>query len=113
SLSEVAHMNRLATAGELSASIAHQMNQPLAGIVAHANAGLRWLAGASPNLDEARNTLRQIVGAGHHAAEVIKRIRAFFKRSVAEPALVDVNDVIREALELVDASLQDHKIVVE
>src|SRR5262249_980175 len=113
SLAEVAHMNRVATAGELSASIAHQMNQPLARVVAHANAGLRWLALTPPNLDEARTSFRQIVDAAHHAAEVIKQIRAFFKKSPSDVSLVDVNAVVRAVLALVGTNLQEHKVTVE
>ena len=110
SMAELAHVNRLVTAGELSASIAHEVSQPLAGIVAHADAGLHWLAGAAPDLDEARATFRKIVRAGHHAAEVIRHMRSFFAKTAPEKALLDVNDLVREVLALVSADLRDRGI---
>jgi signal transduction histidine kinase len=113
SIAEMAHMNRLATAGELSASIAHEVNQPLTGIVAHANAGLRWLAAAPPNLDEVKTSLRLIVGAGHKAAEVIHHIRSFFKKGAADNAMLDVNDIVRDVLALVAAELRSRRVSVE
>ncbi len=113
SLFELAHVNRLATAGQLSASIAHEVNQPLAGIVTHAAAGLRWLTGTVPNLDEARAAFKKIMDAGHHAAEVIEHVRAFFRKESAQSAPVDVNGLIRDVLELLAGHLKDHRIVVE
>jgi signal transduction histidine kinase len=110
---ELAHMNRLATAGELSASIAHEINQPLAGIVAYAEAGRNWLSRPVPDIAEARDKFEQIVGAGHRAAEVIERIRAFFKK--ADPVLesLNVNDLVRDVLVLVGADLRRRKVAVE
>jgi signal transduction histidine kinase len=113
SISEMAHMNRVATAGELSASIAHEVNQPLTGIVAHANAGLRWLAAKPPNLEEVRTSLKQIVGAGPKAGEVIHQVRAFFKKEAAENTLLDINEVIRDVLALAAADLRDHTVSLE
>jgi C4-dicarboxylate-specific signal transduction histidine kinase len=112
-LTELAHMNRLATAGELSASIAHEINQPLAGIVAYAEAGRNWLSRPIPDVAEAREKFEQIAGAGHRAADVIERIRAFFKKG--EPALeaIGVNDLVRDVLLLVDHDLRRRKVVVE
>jgi signal transduction histidine kinase len=112
SMAELAHVNRLATAGELSASIAHEVNQPLTGIVAHANAGLLWLSAAKPNLDEARTTFKDIVEAGHHAAEVVQNIRGFVTKSVPQNALLDMNDLIRRVLALAHADLRAHGITV-
>ena len=112
SLSELAHVNRLATAGELSASIAHEIKQPLAGIVAHANAGLLWLGGATPRIDEARTTFQDIVDAGHHAAEVVENIGSFVKKSAPQNSLLDVNDLIREVLSLAATDLRNHNVKV-
>ena len=112
-LAELAHMNRLATAGELSASIAHEVNQPLAGIVAYAEAGRNWLSRPTPDIAEAREKFAQIANAGHRAAEVIERIRAFFKKEAPSPESVDVNDLVRDVLLLVDADLRRRKVVIE
>jgi signal transduction histidine kinase len=113
SLAELAHVNRLATAGELSASIAHEISQPLTGIVAHAQAGLLWLGGAMPRIHEARTTLQDIVEAGHHAAEVVQNFRTFVKKATAQNALLDVNELIRGVLSLAAADLRKHDITVD
>ena len=76
---ELAHINRVSMMGELSASIAHEVNQPLSGIVSNGSACLRWLAGDTPNLEEAREAVRDIVRDGKRAGEVIARIRALTK----------------------------------
>ena len=110
---ELAHMNRLATAGELSASIAHEINQPLAGIVAYAQAGRNWLSRPVPDVAEARDKFEQIVGAGLRAAEVIDRIRAFFKKGDPRLEALDVNDLVRDVLVLVGADLRRRKVTVE
>jgi two-component system NtrC family sensor kinase len=111
--SNLARITRLVTMGEMAASIAHEINQPLAGIVANANASLRWLAGASPNLDEARAALKQIINAGHHAADVIGSIRAMFRKGAQERAPVDINKLIHEVIELVHGELEKHRISVQ
>ena len=80
-LSELAHMNRTATAGALSASIAHEIKQPLAAIAANGSAALRWLRRGTPDLDEAQESMERIVGAAHHASDVIDTIRVQEKRS--------------------------------
>jgi signal transduction histidine kinase len=113
SVTQLAHMERVATAGELSASIAHEVNQPLAAIVAQASAGLRWLANTKPNVDEARAAFKHIIEAGHHAAGIIDHVRAFFKKSVPENVPVDVNDFIREVFQLVGRSLKDRRVAIE
>ena len=79
-LSELAHMNRRRTAGEMSASIAHEVKQPLAAISANGSAGLRWLAKATPNLGEARAAFERIVDAALRAGDVIDTIRSMFKK---------------------------------
>jgi signal transduction histidine kinase len=109
---EIAHMNRLATAGELSASIAHEINQPLAGIVTYAEAGRNWLSGPTPDIAAARARFEQIARAGHRAAEVIERIRAFFKKEAPSLESVDVNGLVRDVLLLVDTDLRRRKVVI-
>ena len=80
SMSELMHMNRIATAGELSASIAHEVNQPLTGISARASAAARWLAKEPPDIEKVRNMLREIINASDRAAEVVGSVRAMFKK---------------------------------
>lgn len=112
-MSELAQMNRLATAGELSASIAHEVSQPLTGIVTKANAALRWLAADKPDVDKARAALAQIVGAGHRASGIITNIRSMLKKDAQEKAPVNVNKLIRGVLRLVRIDLQKHQIEIE
>jgi signal transduction histidine kinase len=112
-LAELAHMNRLATAGELSASIAHEVNQPLAGIVAYAEAGRNWLSRPTPDLTEAREKFEQIAHAGHRAAAVIDRIRVFFKKEAPRLEPIDVNELVRDVLLLVETDLRQRKVTVE
>jgi len=98
---DLAHINRVSMMGELTSSIAHEVNQPLAGIVSNASAGLRWLARDRPNLDEVREGLHRIVRDGKRAGEVIARVRALTKRTTAPAERLDPNELIREVLVLV------------
>jgi PAS domain S-box-containing protein len=98
---ELAHVTRVTTLGELAASIAHEVNQPLGAIVADANACLNWLAATAPRLDEAREALGAIVDEGHRAAEVIQRIRQLARRAEPQKERLNVNGVIRDASALV------------
>jgi len=113
SMSELMHMNRVATAGELSASIAHEVNQPLTGISARASAAMRWLARDPPDLDKVRSMLRDIVGASDRAAEVVTSVRAMFKKETKERAPVDLNKLIRTVLEIVRVELQRNGVDVQ
>jgi C4-dicarboxylate-specific signal transduction histidine kinase len=97
---ELAHVTRVMTLGELTASIAHEVNQPLAAIVTNGNATLRWLAGATPNLYEARQAVERIIKDSYRASEVIARIRAFVKKRAPRNDLIDLNEVIVEAFAL-------------
>src|SRR6266576_623927 len=109
---ELAHVTRVMTMGELAASIAHEINQPLAAVVANANACLRWLAGAVPNLDEAREAVGRIVRDGNRASDVIGRIRALFKKSGDEKALLDINEVIHEVVGLIQSEIQKNGVAL-
>jgi C4-dicarboxylate-specific signal transduction histidine kinase len=111
-LVEIAHMNRLAAAGELSASISHEIKQPLAAIAANASAALRWLNRSTPDMGEARAALERIVGEAHRASDVIGSIRAMFKKA-DDKAAVDVNALIRDVLALVRGDLETRRIAVE
>lgn len=97
---ELAHVTRVMTLGELTASIAHEVNQPLAAIVTNGNATLRWLGGATPNLYEARQAVERIIKDSYRASEVIARIRAFVKKGEPRNDLVDLNEIIVEVFAL-------------
>lgn len=112
-MSELANMNRLAAAGQLSASIAHEINQPIAGIVLKANAALRWLRADNPNPAKAAGLLTDIVGAGHRAAEIITSIRAMFKNESNAKVPVNLNRLINAVLALMRMDLQSGGVRVE
>jgi signal transduction histidine kinase len=109
---ELARIAQLTTMGEMAASIAHEINQPLAAIVTSGNAGLRWLNRTTPELDETRASLQRIVRDGQRASQVIASVRALFKKDTQARTPVDVDDLLREALALVDGELQNPKIVL-
>jgi PAS domain S-box-containing protein len=97
---EVAHANRVATMGQLTASIAHEVSQPIAGAATNAEAALRWLAARPPDLDEVRQALARIVKDANRAGDVIGRIRALIKKAPPRKDRVDLNEAIREVIEL-------------
>jgi len=107
---ELAHVTRVTTLGELAASIAHEVNQPLAAIVADANASLNWLAVPRPDLERVREALEAIAIDGHRAAEVIQRIRQLATKSAPRKDAVNVNDVVRDVLPLAGAELRHHDV---
>jgi signal transduction histidine kinase len=113
SMSELMHMNRIATAGELSASIAHEVNQPLTGISARASAAARWLAKEPPDIEKVRNMLREIIAASDRAAEVVGGVRAMFKKDSKERPSVDINKLIRTVLEIVRVELQKNGVELQ
>ena len=98
---DLAHINRVSMLGELTASIAHEVNQPLAGVVSNAGASLRWLAGDPPNLERAREAASRIVRDGKRAGEIIARIRALTRRAATPQEKLDLNQTIEEVLALV------------
>src|SRR5215468_9745350 len=110
---ELAHMNRSAAIGQMSASIAHEIKQPLAAIVMNAGAGLRWLAKDTPNVEEAAHALKNIVGNGNRASQVVETIRAMFKKEISNHTLVDINDSIREVLTLLHIELDEHGVLTK
>lgn len=109
---ELAHLTRVMTMGELVASIAHEVNQPLAGIVINGNACLRWLAGESPNLEEAREAAQRIIRDGTRASAVISRVRALARKTVTETERVDVNEAIRDVLALGQGEARKTKVAL-
>ncbi len=98
---ELAHVTRVTTLGEMTVSIAHEINQPLAAVVANAEACLRWLGRGTPDLDAARRSVEWIIDDGNRASEVIRRIRALASKTDIEKVLLDVNDVVSEIIALV------------
>jgi PAS domain S-box-containing protein len=108
----LAHVTRMTTMGELAASIAHEVNQPLAAVVTNCNAGLRWLAGKPPNLDEVGECLRRIMQDGNRAAEVVTRIRSLVKRSGPVKERLDLNDRVREVLLIADGPARRYGVLV-
>jgi PAS domain S-box-containing protein len=102
---ELAHVTRILTVGELTASIAHEINQPLAAIVTNGNAGLRWLSAGSPNLHETSEAIRRIVRDGKRAGEIVSRIQALFKKAPVVQEPLDINEVIQEVLTLTQTEM--------
>jgi C4-dicarboxylate-specific signal transduction histidine kinase len=107
---ELARVTRVTTLGELTASIAHEVNQPLAAVVANAEACLSWLDRAIPDLDAARRSVEWIISDGNRASEVIRRVRALAKKSDIEMVPLDVNDVVREVITLVQREVFSHQV---
>ena len=103
---EFAHVNRVMTMGELTASIAHEVNQPLAAIVSSGDSCTAWLANEPPNLDKARAAASRIVQAATQASEIVQRIRALFRKHTSMAEAVDVNEVIEETISFVDREAQ-------
>jgi PAS domain S-box-containing protein len=97
---EVAHANRIATMGQLTASIAHEVNQPIAGAATNAEAALRWLGARPPDLEKVRQSLDYIIQDVHRAGDVIGRIRELVRKAPPRKEAVDLNEAIREVIEL-------------
>jgi PAS domain S-box-containing protein len=97
---QLAHVNRVTTMGQLAASIAHEVNQPVAATVANADAGLRWLGARPPNLEEVRQSLEGIIKDGHRAGKVIERIRAVIKKVPPRNDRLDINEIVVEVIAL-------------
>jgi PAS domain S-box-containing protein len=104
---------QIATVAELSASIAHEINQPLASVVTNAHAAQTWLSHDPPNVERLQAILERIIRDGHSAAEVVRRIRALFKEAAPVKALLDMNQLVAEVLRVLSDELSDHTITVE
>jgi len=109
---DLAHVTQVTEMGELSASLAHEVNQPIAAAVTNANTCLRWLAGDTPNIEEARAAAMRIVKDGTRAAEIISRIRLLFKKGTPQWELVDINELIREMIVLLRSEATRYSISV-
>jgi PAS domain S-box-containing protein len=109
---DLAHINRVSLLGELTASIAHEVNQPLAGVVSNAGACLRWLAGDPPNLEKAREALSRIGRDGKRAGEIIARIRAMTKKAATPNEKLALNDTIQDVLALVRDEATRNRVIL-
>jgi PAS domain S-box-containing protein len=110
--SELAHVSRISTVGALTASIAHEVNQPLSGIVTNASACLRMLAADPPNVERAQETARRMIRDGNRAADVITRLRALFAKKEVTAETLDLNDAVREVIALSLSDLHRSRMVV-
>lgn len=110
---ELAHVTRVMTLGELTASIAHEVNQPLAAIVTNGEATLRWLDLDPPETDEVRGALRRIINDSHRASEVIKRLRALTKKADPDLGPLDMNTAINDVVTLIQRELSRHHVRLE
>jgi PAS domain S-box-containing protein len=110
---ELAQVARLTTMGELAASIAHEISQPLAAVASYGNGALRWLAHAPPNLEETKAALKGVVEASNRAGEVFVRIRELLRYRKPEYATLDVNEAIRDVLALTGSALRSRSVVIQ
>ncbi len=109
---DLANVARVTTLGEVAASIAHEVNQPLTAVVSNAEACRRWLHGSTPNLDEARAAVESIIKSGHRAGEITRRVRALFNKTDTPKTPLDINDVANEAIALVQHELSRHRVAL-
>jgi len=107
---ELAHVTRVMTMGELVASIAHEVNQPLGAIVTNGQACLRLLSREPPGVDKSREAIERMIGDGVRASEVISRIRALLKKTEAEKAPLNINETIKEVVAMAASEAQRSKI---
>jgi C4-dicarboxylate-specific signal transduction histidine kinase len=107
---DLAHVNRVTAMGELTASLAHEVNQPIAAAVTDANTCLRWLSRDQPDVEEARQAASRVVKDAVRASEIISRVRALFKKGTSQRELVDVNEVIREMIVLLRSQATRYSI---
>jgi PAS domain S-box-containing protein len=109
---ELAHVTRVTALGELAASIAHEVNQPLAGMLTNANASLRWLTGDPPNLSETGEAIRRIIRDGRRAGDVISRMRSLFKKAGTAKDRLDLNEAIEEAVILTQSEVRRNNLAL-
>ncbi len=110
---ELAHINRVTTMGQLTASIAHEVNQPIGGIAASSQAALRWLAKETPDLDAARQSIERVIRDASRAGSVIGRIRALIKKVPPRYDLLDINEAILEIIEVIRSELTRNDISLQ
>jgi C4-dicarboxylate-specific signal transduction histidine kinase len=110
---QLAHIARVTTLGELTASIAHEVNQPLAAVVTSGDACLRWLAGQPPNLDKAKQSIERMVNDANRASEIIARVRKLAKGAPPEKDRLSINDAIEEILGLISGEIDQNGILIQ
>lgn len=110
---ELAHVNRVTTMGQLTASIAHEVNQPIAAVVTNADAALNWLGAQPPNLNKAREILGQIADDGNRASQVVDRIRALIKKAPPRKSRFDLNEAILEVIALARSEVLKHDVSLQ
>jgi PAS domain S-box-containing protein len=110
---ELAHVTRVTALGELTASIAHEVNQPLAAVVANAEACLRWLDRETPNLNAARRSVEWVIDDGNRASEVIRRVRSLANKTGVEKVPLNVNDLVRDVIALIQRELTSHRVSLQ
>ncbi len=109
---DLAHVNRVTTMGELTASLAHEIKQPIAAAITDANTCVRWLGREQPDLAEAREAASRIIKDATRAADIISRVRLLFEKGTAQKELVDINEVIREMIVLLGSEANLHSISI-
>jgi C4-dicarboxylate-specific signal transduction histidine kinase len=109
---DLAHANRVSSMGELTASLAHEVNQPIAAAITDANTCLRWLSRDQPDLEEARAAASRVVQDGRRAGEIVNRVRLLFKKGTLQPELVDLNEIIREMMLLLYSEATKFTVLV-
>jgi signal transduction histidine kinase len=112
-MAELTYMDRRASAEQRSATLAHEINQPLAGIATRASAALRWLRMEKPDLEKAQTALESIVAASHRASDIIASVRAMFKKEPSERVPTDINQIILTVLSIVSVELEQHSVDVQ
>jgi two-component system, LuxR family, sensor kinase FixL len=110
---ELAHVTRVTTLGEFTASIAHEVNQPLAGIFTNAEASLRWLDREPPQIKEARGAMERVIRDAERASGVVRRIRDLTKKATPEMTRLDINDVVNDAMLLVQREVANHRVALQ
>jgi PAS domain S-box-containing protein len=110
---ELMHANRVATMGQLTASIAHEVNQPIAAVLVNAGTAVRWLARQPPNLENAQQSIDRIIIDGKRAADIVSRIRDFSKKAPARKEDLEINEAILEIVKLTRAAMSDHSVLVK
>ena len=109
---ELAHANRVATMGQLAASIAHEVNQPIAALLVNAETAVRWLAHQPPNLEKAKRSIGRIISDGKRTADIVSRIRDFSKSAPARKADLEINEAILEIMILTRAAMSEHGVLL-
>ena len=110
---ELAHANRVATMGQLAASIAHEVNQPIAAMITNAETAVRWLARQPPDLEKAKQSIDRIISDGKRAADIVSRIRDFSKKAPADKGDLEINEALLEIMGLTRAAMSDNSVVAK